>query len=127
MMKRDTAWGLYSRLYYSHTRVSAVSGEITTTDSCCPATAPFGCASSAGKSLGDFASPFSSFYFGAFGNNYMDHGTIDRYRDYYSFPGVGIDAIGARSFGKLLGEYNLPPLRFRRARRPPGRMSTGRG
>ena len=44
----------------------------------------------------------------------MDHRTIDRYRDYYSFPGVGIDAIGARSFGKLLGEYNLPPLRFRK-------------
>ena len=29
-----------------------------------------------------FTSPFSSFYFGAFGNNYVDHGTISRYRDY---------------------------------------------
>ena len=26
---------------------------------------------------------------------------------------MDIDAIGARSFGKVLGEYNLPPKRFR--------------
>jgi len=68
---------------------------------------------SAGKSLGDFTSPFSSFYFGAFGNNYVDHQEISRYREYYSFPGVGINEIAARSFGKVLVEYNLPPKRFR--------------
>ena len=27
---------------------------------------------------------------------------------------MGIDAIGGRSFGKLMGEYNLPPIHFRR-------------
>ena len=78
-----------------------------------PRNSSFWLRASAGKSLGDFNSPFASFYLGAFGNNYIDHGTISRYRDYYSFPGVGIDAIGARSFGKLMGEYNLPPKRFR--------------
>ena len=43
----------------------------------------------------------------------MPPGEISRYREYYSFPGVNIDAIGARSFAKILGEYNLPPKRFR--------------
>ena len=68
---------------------------------------------SAGKSFGDSHSPYSSFYFGAFGNNWVDHQEISRYREYYSFPGVGINQIPARSFGKVLAEYNLPPRRFR--------------
>ena len=110
--EQGVSWGLYSRLYYSHTAFPRVWGNYDR-GFLLPHNSAFWLRSSAGKSLGDFTSPFASFYFGAFGNNYVDHGIIDRYRDYYSFPGVGIDALNARSFGKLLGEYNLPPKRFR--------------
>jgi hypothetical protein len=111
--EKGTSWGIFSRLYYSHTAFPRVWANYDR-GFLLPKNSAFWLRSSAGKSLGDFTSPFSSFYFGAFGNNYIDHGTIDRYRDYYSFPGVGIDGIGGRSFGKLMGEYNLPPMRFRR-------------
>jgi WD40-like Beta Propeller Repeat len=70
--------------------------------------------SSAGKGFGDSNSPFTNFFFGGFGNNWVDHGSISRYRDYYSFPGVKLDQIPATSFTKLLGEWDLPPVRFRR-------------
>ena len=57
--------------------------------------------------------PFANFYFGAFGNNWIDKGEISRYREYYSFPGVHIDQIGAQSFVKSLAEWDLTPLHFR--------------
>ena len=110
--EKGSSWGIYSRLYFSHTAFPRVWANYDR-GFLLPRNSSFWLRSSAGKSLGDFTSPFSSFYFGAFGNNYIDHGTIDRYRDYYSFPGVGIDAIGGRSFGKLMGEYNLPAIHFR--------------
>lgn len=69
---------------------------------------------SAGKAFGNPNNPFANFFFGGFGNNWVDHGTISRYRDYYSFPGVKLNQIGATSFTKLLAEWNLPPVRFRR-------------
>lgn len=69
---------------------------------------------SAGKAFGNPTSPFANFFFGGFGNNWVDHGSISRFRDYYSFPGVKLDQIGASSFTKLLTEWDLPPVRFRR-------------
>ena len=54
----------------------------------------------------------ASFYFGGFGNNYVDDGEIKRYREYDSFPGFEIDALAGRDFGKSVLELNLPPLRF---------------
>ena len=110
--EKGTLWGIYSRMYYSSGAFPSFWGNYDR-GFLLPRNSAFWLRASAGKSLGDISSPFSSFYFGAFGNNYVDHGTISRYRDYDSFPGVGIDAISARSFGKLLGEYNLPPIRFR--------------
>ena len=70
---------------------------------------------SVGKAFGQASDPFANFFFGAFGNNWVDHLTTSRYREFYSFPGVPLDQIGATSFGKLLTEWNLPPVRFRRA------------
>jgi hypothetical protein len=67
----------------------------------------------AGKSFGNPGDPFANFYFGGFGNNWIDHQEIDRYRLFYAFPGVKLDAIGASTFAKGLGEWNLPPVRFR--------------
>jgi hypothetical protein len=69
---------------------------------------------SAGYSFGDRYDPFSSFYFGGFGNNWVDHQEIKRYREEYSFPGVEIDNIGGVLFAKGMLEWDLPPIRFRR-------------
>ncbi len=66
----------------------------------------------AGVGGGNPASPLDSYYFGAFGNNFVDDGDIKRYREYESFPGFDIDAISARNFVKSVAEWNLPPVRF---------------
>ncbi|HLA99814.1 MAG TPA: hypothetical protein VJO14_00385 [Bacteroidota bacterium] len=73
---------------------------------------------SAGKAFGDRSNSLVNFYFGGFGNNWVDHGEIRRYRDYYSFPGVEINDVGGSSFVKALLEWDLPPLRFRRVGLP---------
>jgi hypothetical protein len=67
---------------------------------------------SAGAIGGDESSPLGSFYLGAFGNNYIDDRAIKRYREYESLPGFDINEIDARSFARVIGEINLPPLRF---------------
>ncbi|WP_109488658.1 SMP-30/gluconolactonase/LRE family protein [Occallatibacter savannae] len=69
--------------------------------------------SSAGGAFGNAADPFANFYFGAFGNNWVDKRDFSRYRQYYSFPGVHIDQIGANNFAKSLVEWDLTPLHFR--------------
>jgi len=70
---------------------------------------------SAGKSFGDRSQPFANFYFGGFGNNWVDRRDISRYRDYYSFPGVELNELGGTSFAKGMVEWNLPPVRFKHA------------
>jgi hypothetical protein len=67
-----------------------------------------------GSGLGPIDEPFTNFFFGAFGNNYVDHGSINRYRGVVSFPGVEINDIGGRTFAKGGAEWTLPPLRFRK-------------
>ena len=66
----------------------------------------------AGAVGGRRESPLAAFYFGAFGNNYVDDRPEKRYREMESFPGFDIDEIAARRFAKLTGEINLPPVRF---------------
>jgi hypothetical protein len=70
--------------------------------------------SAAGYAAGDRRSPFAYFYFGGFGNNWVDHRSIKRFRDYSSFPGVEIDEISGRNFARSMVEWILPPLRFRK-------------
>ena len=67
---------------------------------------------SAGITAGPKESPLGSFYFGSFRNNYVDNRPEKRYRELESFPGFEIDQIDARRFAKLIGEVNLPPVRF---------------
>jgi hypothetical protein len=67
---------------------------------------------SAGIVAGKKDSPLGSFYFGSFRNNYVDNRPEKRYRELESFPGFEIDQIDARRFAKLIGEVNLPPIRF---------------
>jgi hypothetical protein len=69
--------------------------------------------SSAGGSFGELDDPFANFYFGGFGNNYVDHRGEKRYREYYAFPGAELNEIGGRTFVRSTLEWNLPPLRFR--------------
>ncbi len=70
---------------------------------------------SAGFSPHPADSPFANFYFGGFGNNWIDHQNEQRYRDWYSFPGLTLNEAGGHNFAKSLVEWNLPPWRFRRA------------
>jgi hypothetical protein len=70
---------------------------------------------SAGYSPGDRFNPFDNFFFGGFGNNWIDHGAIKRYRDYQSFPGTELNEIAGTNYGRLMTEWTLPPLRFRKA------------
>lgn len=59
--------------------------------------------------------PFTNFFFGGFGNNWVDHLDEKRYRELSSFPGAALNEIGGRNFVKSIMEWNLPPWRFRRA------------
>ena len=60
--------------------------------------------------------PFANFFFGGFGNNYVDHRDEKRYREYYSFPGAELNEIGGRNFVQVHVEWNLPPWRFSQRR-----------
>jgi hypothetical protein len=62
--------------------------------------------------------PFANFYFGGFGNNYVDHQDEQRYRAYYALPGAELNEVGGRNFAKSTLEWNLPPVHFRRAGTP---------
>src|SRR6185503_17056300 len=66
--------------------------------------------SAAGVTSGDRDNPVANFYFGGFGNNYVDHGEEKRYRDYDSLPGFGIDEISGQSYLRQMVEWTLPPV-----------------
>ncbi|RPI20960.1 MAG: hypothetical protein EHM61_25885 [Acidobacteria bacterium] len=69
---------------------------------------------SAGYSFGSREEPFANFYFGGFGNNWIDRETETRYRESYSFPGVELNEVGGKEYAKTLVEWNLPALLFKR-------------
>jgi hypothetical protein len=73
---------------------------------------------SIGYADGKRINPLTNFYFGAFGNNYVDSLEVKRYREFNSFPGFDIDEISAREYGKSMLEWNIPPLRFSKAGTP---------
>ncbi len=69
---------------------------------------------SGGYSPGDPEVSFANFYFGGFQNNYVDHRSIRRFEDFDAFPGLEINQMGGTNFTKLLLEWDLPPVMFRR-------------
>jgi hypothetical protein len=69
----------------------------------------------AGYAHGDADDPFAFFFFGGFGNNYVDVRSVKRYREWYSFPGVDLNSIAGQTFTKAQLEWNLPPLRMKNA------------
>ena len=66
----------------------------------------------AGTADGARSDPFANFYFGGFGNNYVDSGKVKRYREFDSLPGFGLNEVGGRSFARQMVELNLPPAVF---------------
>jgi hypothetical protein len=72
----------------------------------------------AGFSPTDRTNPFANFFFGGFGNNYVDVRDEKRYREYYALPGAELNEIGGRNFAKGMVEWTLPPWRFRRLGTP---------
>ena len=66
----------------------------------------------AGLSDGNADDPRARFYFGGFGNNKVDNGAVQRYREQGSLPGFKLDAVPARRFVKQTLEWTLPPLIF---------------
>jgi hypothetical protein len=70
--------------------------------------------SAAGIGFGDRDDPFAQFFFGGFGNNWVDHGVTRRYREFYAFPGIELNEVGGRTFAKAILDWNLPPIYFGR-------------
>jgi hypothetical protein len=66
----------------------------------------------AGAADGSHNQTVADFYFGGFGNNYVDDGPIKRYHEYFSLPGFSINAISALRFAKELVELDPPPVVF---------------
>ncbi|HEY8048366.1 MAG TPA: hypothetical protein VIE63_04280, partial [Ramlibacter sp.] len=69
----------------------------------------------AGAVNGDRTNPVANFYFGSFGNNYVDSREIKRYHEWQSMPGFGIDEISGQKFVKGTAEWNIPPVVFESA------------
>jgi len=69
---------------------------------------------SLGQSFGETDKTNSYFYFGGFGNNWVDYRNPQQYRDMQSFPGVQINELSAINYAKLTTEINFPPIRFRK-------------
>jgi hypothetical protein len=72
----------------------------------------------AGYADGDREQSLANWYFGGFGNNYVDDGDVKRYRGFYSFPGFEIDEIAGQDFFKSVLEWNLPPITFKEVGTP---------
>jgi hypothetical protein len=62
--------------------------------------------------------PFANFFFGGFGNNYVDHQAEQRFREYYALPGWSSMRWAVRNFAKSTVEWSLPPVHFARAGTP---------
>ena len=73
---------------------------------------------SAGVAFGEVDDEFANFFFGGFGNNYVDNGEIKRYRHEYALPGFELNEIFGRNFVRSMIEVNLPPIRFDRVGTP---------
>src|SRR5262245_66635168 len=70
----------------------------------------------AGFSPSSRGDPFANFYFGGFGNNYVDHADEKRYRKYYSFPVREVNEVPGRHLVRGNIKWNLPQWRRRPSR-----------
>ena len=65
-----------------------------------------------GASRGAADNPLANFYFGGFGNNRVDNGPVQRYREPGALPGFEIDAVAGRSFVRQQIDLLLPRVLF---------------
>lgn len=72
----------------------------------------------AGWADGARTDPFANYFFGGFGNNYVDDGAIKRYRKHYAMPGFELNQLGGRTFARHMLEWNLPPAVFEKVGSP---------
>jgi hypothetical protein len=114
--ERGTEWSLRARLNYADSEyLPRLYGTFSKGVALPLAHSSLWLRGSAGKSFrGTEENPFAGFYFGAFGNNWVDYRSSQRYREYYSFPGMEINEVGGTDYGKAMVEWTLPPWRFRR-------------
>ncbi len=76
--------------------------------------------SAAGVADGDRNDPFANFFFGGFGNNYVDNGDVKRYRDWYALPGFGLNEVGGTQLRAHDGSSGTcRPSSSSRSARPP--------
>ncbi len=73
---------------------------------------------SVGAAFGEPDDEFANFFFGGFGNNYVDRGSVKRYREFYAMPGFELNRLAGRNFHRAMLEWNLPPIRFKRVGTP---------
>ncbi len=66
----------------------------------------------AGAADGSHNETVANFYFGGFGNNYVDDKSVQRYREYYSMPGFKLQELSGLNFVKELVEWTVPPVVF---------------
>ncbi|HEV8381654.1 MAG TPA: hypothetical protein VGQ29_08715 [Gemmatimonadales bacterium] len=111
-----TTWGLTVRSTYANSRsrarlnLDAAKGLLLPLNH-----SSLWLRTSAGTALaGRRNDPLANFYFGGFGNNWVDHRAIRQFRDAESFPGIDINDVGGANYARAQMEWVLPPLRFRR-------------
>ncbi len=73
---------------------------------------------SAGAIDGDRDNTLANWYFGAYGNNYVDDGEVKRYREFERMPGFEIDEIAGQTFAKSIVEWNITPMYFEEVGQP---------
>ena len=116
---RDEVLGRHPEPDRRRQRVAESSRHVSIAVSACLChTRRSGCAARPATHSARTDQPFADFFFGAFGNNWVDHGDEKRYRQSYAFPGLDLNALGGRSFLKSTVEWNLPPWRFSRLGTP---------
>jgi hypothetical protein len=111
-----TTWGVAlrgnyaNRTRYARVRVDAARGFLLPLDH-----SSLWFRASAGTSLaGRRVDALANFYFGGFGNNWVDHRGIRQFRETESFAGIDINAAGGANYARVQAEWTTPPLRFRR-------------
>jgi hypothetical protein len=122
--EKGQKWTVGTRVYYVNSMVFA---KVQATHDI-GAALPLGHSSLWVRSAAGFSpqapdEPFANFFFGGFGNNYLDRGEEKRYREVESFPGAEINEIGGRNFVRSMLEWTLPPWRFSRVGTPGAYLS----
>jgi len=111
-----TTWGVTLRgNYANHTRYTRLSVDASKGMLLPLNHSSLWFRASAGTSLaGRRVDALANFYFGGFGNNWVDYRDIRQFRETESFAGLDINEVGGANYARGQVEWTSPPLRFRR-------------